>query len=121
MNHKDNNHFTIHSWSNMNLTVQELHEKLKNKENFLLIDVREKWEHDTFNVGGTLLPIAELMNRMWELEDYKDKEVVVYCQSGNRSGMAQHLLKANGFQHVYNVTGGMGAWVTAFGKEKPGA
>ena len=42
----------------MEITVQELKAKMDNKENFLLIDVREKHEYDEFNIGGKLIPLA---------------------------------------------------------------
>jgi rhodanese-related sulfurtransferase len=103
----------------MDITVQELRQKLTAGESFVLIDVREPWEHEEFNVGGTLMPLGDLMNKMWELEDHKNDEVVVYCRSGNRSGMAQSLLTANGFSQVRNLTGGMLAWQQNFGAEKP--
>lgn len=103
----------------MDINVQELKAKLQAGEEFVLIDVREPWENEEFNVGGQLIPLGNLMNQIWELEDYKDSEVVLYCRSGNRSGMAQALLQAQGFSNVRNLTGGMNAWQEAFGNAKP--
>lgn len=103
----------------MNINVQELRQKLQSGEKFVLLDVRETWEHEEFNLGGTLLPLGDLMNKMWELEDHKNDEIVLYCRSGNRSGMAQSLLTANGFSNVRNLNGGVLAWMEAFGPVKP--
>jgi rhodanese-related sulfurtransferase len=103
----------------MDLTAQELHNKLKSGDNVILLDVRESWEHEDFNIGGQLLPVGTLMNSFWELEDHKDDEIVVYCRSGARSGMAQALLQAQGFSKVRNLTGGMLAWRDTFGDTKP--
>ena len=103
----------------MDINVQELKTKLQAADEFVLIDVREPWENEEFNVGGQLIPVGTLMNQIWELEDYKEKEVVVYCRSGNRSGMAKALLQAQGFTNVRNLTGGMNAWQEAFGTAKP--
>lgn len=103
----------------MNINVQELRQKLQSGEKFVLLDVREAWEHEDFNLGGTLLPLGDLMNKMWELEDHKNDEIVLYCRSGNRSGMAQSLLTANGFSNVRNLNGGVLAWMEAFGPVKP--
>ncbi|MBL7829037.1 MAG: rhodanese-like domain-containing protein [Saprospiraceae bacterium] len=100
----------------MNITVQELKQKLDAGENFLLLDVREPWEYEEFNLGGRLMPVNGLMNQMWELEDYKNQEIVVHCRSGARSGMAQALMTAQGFTNVRNLTGGVMAWIDAFGK-----
>lgn len=103
----------------MNITAQELHDKLAAGEKILLIDVREPWEHDEFNLGGDLVPLGDLMNKMWELEDHKHDDIVLYCRSGNRSGMAQGLMMANGFTHVRNLTGGVLSWMNAYGMNKP--
>ncbi|MFM8373611.1 MAG: rhodanese-like domain-containing protein [Bacteroidota bacterium] len=100
----------------MDITVQELRQKLDSGEQFLLLDVREPWEYEEFNVGGKLIPVGSLMNQMWELEEYKDQPVVVHCRSGARSAMAQGLMMANGFTNVRNLKGGMLAWLEAFGR-----
>lgn len=103
----------------MNITVQELKQKLAAGEKLLLLDVREPWEYEEFNLGGQLMPLGELMNRFWELEDHKNDEIVVHCRSGSRSGMAQAVLQANGFSNVRNLTGGVMAWQDQFGTAKP--
>lgn len=103
----------------MDITAQELRNKLKSGDNVILVDVREAWEHEDFNIGGQLLPVGTLMNSFWELEDHKNDEIVVYCRSGARSGVAQALLQAQGFSNVRNLTGGMNAWRETFGDTKP--
>ncbi len=100
----------------MDITVKELKEKLDNQETFLLIDVREEHEHEEFNVGGKLIPLGDVMHAVDDLEEEKEKEIVVYCRSGNRSGMAQEILEQHGFANVRNLEGGMIAWEEAFGK-----
>lgn len=103
----------------MDISVQELRQKCTAGEKFIFIDVREPWEYEEFNLGATLLPLSELMNRMWEFEDHKNDEIVVHCHSGNRSNMAQSFMTANGFSNVRNLTGGVAAWIDAFGPVKP--
>ncbi len=103
----------------MNITVQELKQKLEAGETVTLVDVREPWENEEFNIGGQLIPLGNLMNQLWELDAHKNDEVVVYCRSGNRSGMAQALMQAQGFANVRNLTGGVLAWKDAFGESKP--
>ncbi len=103
----------------MDITVQELKQKLASGEKFVFLDVREPWEYEEFNLGATLMPLGDLMNKMWEFEAHKNDEIVVYCRSGNRSGMAQNLMTANGFSNVRNLPGGVMAWLQAFGPVKP--
>jgi rhodanese-related sulfurtransferase len=103
----------------MDISVRELHQKLQSGEKFVFIDVREPWEYEEFNLGGQLIPLGELMNRAWELDDHKNDEIVVYCKSGSRSGMAQSMLASQGFANVRNMTGGVLAWKDAFGSVKP--
>ena len=103
----------------MDITVQELRQKLQSGEKFLFLDVREPYEYEEFNLGAQLVPLGEVMNRAWEFEEHKDSEVIVHCRSGQRSGMAQSLLQAQGFNNVRNLTGGVLAWKDAFGDAKP--
>ena len=55
-----------------------------------------------------LIPLSTLPNAVNELDS--DREYVVYCHHGMRSAMAANWLKSRGFQHVYNMTGGIDAW-----------
>ncbi|MBK8966302.1 MAG: rhodanese-like domain-containing protein [Saprospiraceae bacterium] len=103
----------------MDITVQELKQKLDAGESLTLVDVREAWENEEFNIGGQLIPLGNLMNQLWELDAHKNDEVIVYCRSGNRSGMAQALMQAQGFANVRNLTGGVLAWKEAYGENKP--
>ena len=98
----------------MDITVQELKQKLENKENFLFIDVREKYEYEEFNLGAQLIPLGEVQTSLDDLMDHKEKEVIVHCRSGARSGMAQQIMQQAGFTNVRNLTGGVIAWQSAF-------
>jgi len=94
----------------MDITVQELKTKLDNKEDFVFIDVREPHEYEEANLGATLIPLGNVLEKVPELEEFKNKEVIIHCRSGARSGMAQQLLQAEGFTNVRNVLGGILAW-----------
>ncbi len=98
----------------MNIDAKELKEKLDRGDDFVLIDVRESHEHQEFNVGGQLIPVGIIQTKVPELEQHKNDEVVVYCRSGARSGMAQQILQRAGFTNVRNLTGGMLAWRETF-------
>lgn len=102
----------------MTITVQELRQKLDANETFLLLDVREPNEYEDFNLGGQLIPVGQIMNKMPDLENHKASEIVVYCRSGMRSRMVQGLLLANGFKTVRNLTGGVMEWVSVYGNAK---
>lgn len=94
----------------MDITVQELKERLEKGETVNLIDVREPYEYEEDNLGGELIPLGEVPYRIDELEDRKDEEIVVHCRSGARSARAQQFLEENGFTNVRNLTGGIMAY-----------
>jgi rhodanese-related sulfurtransferase len=94
-----------------NISPRELDERIKAGEHIKLIDVREPWENEEFNIGGDLIPLAELLGKLGELDSLKGQTVVVYCKSGNRSQMAQNLLLNSGFEDVLNLEGGIEAWM----------
>ncbi len=102
----------------MDISVQELKEKMDSGAPFVLIDVREPYEFEEFNIGGRLIPLGEFMANIPGLKDHQRDEIVVYCRSGSRSAMAQQLLMGEGFSNVRNLTGGMLAWISAFDMTK---
>lgn len=99
----------------MDITVQELKEKIDSGAEFIFIDVREQHEYDEFNLGAKLIPLGNVATALDDLEDHKADEIIVHCRSGARSGMAQQLMQQAGFQNVRNVTGGVLAWQQNFG------
>ena len=82
-------------------------------EKLNLIDVREEYEFDEFNIGATLIPLGELPDRLDEIEAWKNQEILIHCRSGARSGRAKEYLESEGFNNVRNVLGGMLAWQAA--------
>ena len=93
------------------ITVDELKTRLDAGENIHLLDVREPSENADFNIGGTLLPLGEIRNMNTDaIDEWKDEEIVAYCRSGNRSGIAAQFLEQIGFKNVKNLVGGMIAW-----------
>jgi|HubBroStandDraft_5_1064220.scaffolds.fasta_scaffold24637_2 adenylyltransferase/sulfurtransferase len=94
------------------ISVRELKHRLDKKEtnndNFLLLDVREPYEFQIAQIGGKLIPQNDVPNRLSELNP--EQEILVHCRSGARSQKIAELLKANGFQKVSNVAGGILAW-----------
>lgn len=93
------------------ITVEELKARLDQGKKLNLVDVREPYEHDEFNIGGMLVPLGQIRALdVDELESMKEEEVIVYCRSGNRSGQAAMILESLGFNHVLNLAGGMLRW-----------
>ncbi|MFZ4633939.1 MAG: rhodanese-like domain-containing protein [Saprospiraceae bacterium] len=103
----------------MDITVQELRQKLESGEKFIFIDVREPYEYEEFNLGAQLMPLGDVPAQIGAFDSQKDEEIVVHCRSGQRSAMAQSLFQAQGFTNVRNLTGGVLAWLGAFGNTKP--
>ncbi len=100
----------------MDITVQELKQRLDKGDEFIFIDVREPFEYAEFNLGAQLIPLATVMQAaMTELDEYKESEIVVHCRSGKRSATAQALMQQFGFKNVRNLEGGVLAWIDAFG------
>ncbi|MEX1138261.1 MAG: rhodanese-like domain-containing protein [Bacteroidota bacterium] len=85
-------------------------EKLSSKAALILLDVRTNSERRNGTIRDSIhIPLHELGRRMNELEKMRDKEIVVYCQSGNRSLSAAAKLMKNGFSAA-NLKGGIAEW-----------
>ena len=92
------------------VTVSELKKMMDADEDFQLIDVREEHETDIASIGGELIPMGDVMDNLDKVS--KEKKVVVYCRSGNRSGVITQALEAQGYKNIHNLKGGILAWAT---------
>lgn len=90
------------------ISVNLLKQKLENEEAIQILDVREPHEYAVSNLGGILIPLAELPSRLDDLD--KNQTIAVLCHSGVRSARATVLLKEAGFKSVFNIQGGIVAW-----------
>ena len=98
-----------------NITPEEVKQRLDAGEKLNLIDVREPHENAEFNIGGKLIPVGNIQSmQIEEIEDLRNEEVILYCRSGNRSGIAAMVLDQLGFTNTKNLTGGMLAWDEKF-------
>lgn len=87
-------------------TLDKIMSDKKEKENYFVIDVREPNEYAAGHVRYAInISVNEIEKRINEISDLKDKNVVVICQTGNRSGHAAKILKMNGFTSVFNAKG----------------
>lgn len=98
------------------ISVEDLKSRMDAGEKLNLLDVRQPEETAEFNIGGIAFPLGKIQSMQTEdIENLKDEEVICYCRSGNRSGMAALVLEQLGFKNVKNLTGGMLAWREKFG------
>lgn len=71
----------------------------------VIVDVRSPWEFEAEHIPGAKnIPLEEITARANEFKAFKDA-IVLYCRSGNRSGMAVSILKQNGMTNVFNGGG----------------
>ncbi|HEY2628992.1 MAG TPA: rhodanese-like domain-containing protein [Usitatibacter sp.] len=88
--------------------------RLMNQGTTLVLDVRDNAEFAAGHLPRARhIPLADLEKRIEEIGKYKEKPVLVTCQSGIRSGKAMKLLKSAGFTTVYELKGGLAAWQQA--------
>ena len=93
------------------LSVEKVLEILKTqKDSYIILDVRTKEEFASGHLdSAVLIPVDDLEARFGELE--KNKPVIVYCRTGRRSAKAAAMLVGKGFSQVYDMTGGIDAWI----------
>jgi len=82
-----------------------------NDDQAVVVDVRETKEFSEGHLKDAVhIPLRDLKNRVAELEKFKNKSVIAYCRSGQRSYSACKTLKKAGFDAVSNLQGGIMAW-----------
>jgi molybdopterin/thiamine biosynthesis adenylyltransferase/rhodanese-related sulfurtransferase len=92
------------------ITVRELYDLQVRGEKFQLIDVREPHEYDIVNIGAELIPLAGIAAN--EKSIRKDIPVIIHCKMGGRSAKAiRELEEKFGFDNLYNLTGGILAYI----------
>jgi rhodanese-related sulfurtransferase len=85
-----------------------------NFPDLVVLDVRYQYEYDMGHLyDAVLIPYNELETRIGELEGHENHEIIVYCRSGYRSQIASEILSNHGFIKVYNMIGGILAWINA--------
>jgi molybdopterin/thiamine biosynthesis adenylyltransferase/rhodanese-related sulfurtransferase len=89
------------------ISVKE-YSKYRMTHDHILLDVREEYEFSLANIGGLLIPLDQLLNRINEIP--KEKEIIVMCQHGIRSRRGAKILKEVGFTRVRNLSGGIKEW-----------
>ena len=93
------------------LTPEEAN-RLIAEQDAIVLDVRNGGEVASGRVPHALhIPLGTLEARLFELEPYRNKPIIVNCQLGGRSQSACQILKSHGFTDIYNLKGGIAAWL----------
>ncbi len=94
------------------VTALELKKWFDEKANFQLIDIREDYEYEICNlenIGAELIPMGTIMEDLSKIS--KEKDVVIHCHRGSRSASVISILEMHGFSNLYNLKGGITAWI----------
>ena len=95
----------------LEIPVADVQKLRQDNAEFVLLDVRGEDEHQTASIDGSrLLPMQEIAERIGELQNDRNKHIVVHCHHGGRSLRVTHMLRDAGFAKVQNMTGGIQAW-----------
>ncbi len=90
------------------MTVKELKRRKDAGEDLFILDVREPFEYQIAQIGGKLIPLNDVPQRLNEIP--REREIIVQCKSGGRSQRVAELLKQQGYPSVVNLAGGILAW-----------
>ena len=92
------------------ISVKDLYNWQVKGEKFQVIDVREPHEYDIVNIGGELIPLADVVANADRID--RDRKVVLHCKMGGRSAKAiRELEEKFGFENLYNLKGGILAYI----------
>jgi len=91
------------------VTAEQLARLRASGEDFVLLDVREPNEYETVQIGGKLMPLATLPERLDELD--RRSHIIAHCRSGHRSAKAVALLRESGFENAWSLNGGLMNWI----------
>lgn len=85
-----------------------------NEGNAVFLDVRDESEFKNGHLlNARSMPVTKLAERMHEIEKFKDKDIVVYCDNGMRTTRAIAKLKKSGLTQIFSLAGGLVAWEKA--------
>ena len=87
---------------------------MNNHDDALIIDIRAVAEYNNGHIKGAKnVPVNDLASNIDSYSDYKNKPVLIYCNSGSSTSRAIRLLKNAGFEKINNLEGGIAAWKEA--------
>jgi rhodanese-related sulfurtransferase len=92
------------------VSAQEL-VNLVNREDAVIVDVRDKKEFDQGHIPHAVnIPYASIDSRMSELDEFKERPIVLACKMGQHAGPAGTALRKQGFVNVSRLSGGIAEW-----------
>lgn len=94
------------------LTPQEMQQYM-HLDNWMVVDVRPTWEYEEENLTDHNIPLHDIPGRLADITEWKDRHIILYCNTGQNSRMACNLLEGAGFPHIYHLEGGIEAWKKA--------
>lgn len=84
---------------------------LVNREDAVVLDLRDSKDYGAGHIAGALnIPYGSIDSRLGEIESHKQKPVVLVCKMGQHSGAIGKKLRAQGFENVRRLSGGMAEW-----------
>jgi rhodanese-related sulfurtransferase len=93
----------------MEITPQDLADKIRRGDPLFLLDVRHDWEHQLARLADhAVIPLHELPSRLQELQ--ADAPIVCYCHHGVRSLSAAAILRQAGYDSAVSLAGGIDLW-----------
>lgn len=97
----------------MEIDCRAVKDKLDSGDSFVFLDCRETSEYESVKIDGTtLIPMSEMAERVGELEDKRDSEIIIHCHHGGRSLRVANWLRQQGFSTAQSMAGGIDVWAT---------
>lgn len=93
------------------ISQEDLLTRMKDKTEQLILDVRSEGEFSRGHIEGAVnIPHNQVADRLDELKKYKEKDIIIHCQSGGRVRVAVSVLAEAGFKKLFHLDGDMGGW-----------
>jgi len=94
-----------------NVSAEEAHKLIDKNKEMIIWDVRTKEEYDKGHIpGAKLVPVEVIPSKLSQIDKYKNRPILVYCQSGARSPIAVVALENNSFENIYHLSSGISSW-----------
>jgi rhodanese-related sulfurtransferase len=104
----------------LELDVRAVKSLLDDGADFFLLDCREPVEYQIAKIDrATLIPMSQLPERIAELEEHRQRRIVVHCHHGGRSLQVTHWLRQQGFSQAQNMMGGIDVWAVEIDRSLP--
>jgi len=91
------------------MTPKELKQKLDQKQDIYIVDIREPYEFENGSICDLNIPMSQFLERISEIP--KNRAVLIYCNTGKRSNSLKYIIeKLHNFDQIYQLQGGYEAW-----------